>query len=459
MNIPAVIFRQYDIRGIAGEDLTPEVAHAIGQAVATIGRAAVGRDPRLAVGRDNRLSGELLSRAMRDGIAVAGGTAVDVGMLPTPALYFALHDLDVDGGVQVTGSHNPPEFNGFKIVLDGETLYGEAIQRIRWLVEEAALDSGHGIIEADDSVLRRYADAVVSRNGPLTSPVKVVIDCGNGVASLVAESILSRIGADVVPLYCESDGTFPNHHPDPTVLENLADLQAAVRRTDAALGIAFDGDGDRIGAVDEAGRPVYGDQLLVLFGRDLVECGGGGAGGSVIFDVKCSDVLAQKLSEVGLEPVMWKTGHSLIKAKMKELDAPLAGEMSGHMFFAGDYFGFDDAIFAAARLLRYVARKGGPLSALLADLPATYTTPEIRVDCAEERKFTVVEEAARHFAARYEVLTLDGVRISFPDGWGLVRASNTQPVLVMRFEAASEATLQAYRNEVESWLRERGISV
>ena len=457
MNIPAVIFRQYDIRGVAGEDLTPEVAHAIGRAVATIGRAAVGRDPRLAVGRDNRPSGELLSRAMRDGIAVAGGTAVDVGMLPTPALYFALHDLDVDGGVQVTGSHNPPEFNGFKIVLDGETLYGEAIQRIRRLVEEAALDSGHGIIEADDSVLRRYADAVVSRNGPLTSPVKVVIDCGNGVASLVAESILSRIGADVVPLYCESDGTFPNHHPDPTVLENLADLQAAVRRTDAALGIAFDGDGDRIGAVDEAGRPVYGDQLLVLFGRDLVERGG--AGGSVIFDVKCSDVLAEKLSEVGLEPVMWKTGHSLIKAKMRELDAPLAGEMSGHMFFAGDYFGFDDAIFAAARLLRYVARKGGPLSALLADLPATYATPEIRVDCAEERKFTVVEEAARHFAARYEVLTLDGVRISFPDGWGLVRASNTQPVLVMRFEAASEAALQAYRNEVESWLRERGISV
>jgi phosphomannomutase/phosphoglucomutase len=456
MDIPAVIFRQYDIRGLVGDELSPQVAHALGRALCTIGRQKIGRDPRLAVGRDNRPSGDLLARAMRDGIAAAGGTAVDVGMMPTPALYFALHESNVDGGIQVTGSHNPPEFNGFKMVLAGETIYGDEIQRIRQLIQDDQLDSGNGTIEADDSVLRRYSDAVVSIVGQLENPVKVVVDCGNGVASLVAESILSRLGASVVPLYCESDGSFPNHHPDPTVVENLRDLRETVRRTEAQLGIAFDGDGDRIGAVDEAGSVVYGDQLLVLFGRDFVDRTG--AGGSVIFDVKCSNVLADKLSEVGLEPVIWKTGHSLIKAKMKELQSPLAGEMSGHMFFAGDYYGYDDAVFAAARLLSYLARKGGALSGLLADLPATYATPELRVECSEDQKFAVVEQAAQHFAKLYDVLTLDGARISFPEGWGLVRASNTQPALVMRFEAATEERLQEYRGEVEAWLRGQGIA-
>jgi phosphomannomutase/phosphoglucomutase len=394
---------------------------------------------------------------MRDGIAAAGGTAVDVGMLPTPALYLAVEELDVDGGVQITGSHNPPEFNGFKMLMAGETLHGDAIQHLRELIENDRLDSGSGTIEGDDSVLRRYADAITSRNGPLAAPIKVVVDCGNGVGSLCAESILSRIGADVVPLFCESDGTFPNHHPDPTVPENLVDLQEAVRRTGAQLGIAFDGDADRIGAVDENGTVVYGDQLLVLFGRDLVDRGV--TGSPVIFDVKCSDVLAQKLTEAGLEPVIWKTGHSLIKSKMSEMNAPLAGEMSGHMFFGGDYFGFDDAIFAAARLLAYIDRRGGPLSKLLADLPETFTTPEIRVECPEERKISIVEEAAEHFSKKYEALTIDGIRVSFPEGWGLIRASNTQPVLVMRFEASSEELLAAYRNEMESWLRERGIDL
>ena len=457
MDVPAVIFRQYDIRGVVGDELSPRVAHAIGRALTTVGRAKLGRDPRVVVGYDNRPSGDLLSRAMRDGVAAAGGTAVDIGVLPTPALYLAVEASDVDGGVQITGSHNPPEFNGFKMLMAGETLHGDAIQHLRQLIEGDSLDSGTGTIEGDDSVLGRYADAIVSRNGPIAQSVKVVVDCGNGVASLCAESILSRIGAEVVPLYCESDGTFPNHHPDPTVLENLVDLQEAVRRTGAQLGIAFDGDGDRIGAVDENGNVVYGDQLLVLFGRDLVDRGAKGS--PVIFDVKCSDVLALKLKEAGLEPVIWKTGHSLIKAKMAEMKAPLAGEMSGHMFFAGDYFGFDDAIFAAARLLAYVARKGGPLSTLLADLPETFATPEIRVECPEERKFAIVEEAAEHFSKQYEALTLDGIRISFPEGWGLIRSSNTQPVLVMRFEASSEELLAAYRDEVENWLRERGVEL
>jgi phosphomannomutase/phosphoglucomutase len=457
VRVPPDIFRQYDIRGVVDRELTPAVAQAVGGALATFARAKLGRPARLAVGRDNRPSGERLSAAVRAGIAAAGGTAVDVGLLPTPALYLATHELQVDGGLQVTGSHNPPEFNGFKMLAAGETLHGEDIQELRHLIETDGLDRGTGGQETDDSVLRRYADAIVSRNGPLARPVRVVVDCGNGVASIVAEKILTRLGADVTPLFCESDGTFPNHHPDPTVPENLVDLQAAVRRTGAELGIAFDGDGDRIGAVTEQGTIVFGDQLLILFGRDLVRRVGPGR--AVIFDVKCSNVLRDQLQAAGLVPVIWKTGHSLIKAKMKETGAPLAGEMSGHIFFGGDYYGFDDAMFAAARLLAYVAREGGPLSVHFANLPRTYATPELRVECPDDRKFPLVEDAARHFGSRYDTLTLDGVRINFARGWGLLRASNTQPVLVMRFEATTEADLAAYRREVEDWLRGQGVAV
>jgi len=456
MQIPTGIFRQYDIRGLVDVELTTEVAHAIGQAHATLVRAALGATPRIAVGRDNRPSGERLARAVRDGVARAGGTAVDVGLLPTPALYLAVHELDVNGGIQVTGSHNPPEFNGCKLLCGRDTLHGDEIQQLAQMILADRLDRGDGALEVDGSVLARYAEAIVSRNGPLARRVKVVLDCGNGVASVCGERILTGLGADVVPLFCESDGTFPNHHPDPTVPANLRDLQEAVRRTGAELGIALDGDGDRIGAVDERGGIVFGDQLLILFGRDLVHRFG--AGRPVIFDVKCSNVLRDELAAAGLEPVIWKTGHSLIKAKMKDAGAPLAGEMSGHIFFGGDYHGFDDALFAAARLLAFVAREGGPLSRHLAGLPPTVATPEIRVDCADDRKFPIVEAAARHFGSRYETLTLDGVRISFANGWGLLRASNTQPVLVMRFEATSEADLAAYRGEVENWLRGQGIT-
>jgi phosphomannomutase/phosphoglucomutase len=456
VKVPPGIFRQYDIRGLVDAELTPAVAHAIGRALATFTLDRQGGVPRIAVGRDNRPSGDRLASAVRDGIARAGGTAIDVGMLPTPALYLAVHELDVNAGIQVTGSHNPPEFNGFKMLCGKDTLHGDEIQQLRDMIERDALAAGDGRLAADSSVLDRYADAIVSRNGPLPRPVKAVIDCGNGVASVCAARILTRLGADVVPLFCESDGTFPNHHPDPTVPENLRDLQEAVRRTGAELGIAFDGDGDRIGAVTEDGTIVFGDQLLILFGRDLARRGG--PGHPVIFDVKCSNVLRDELAASGLEPVIWKTGHSLIKAKMKASGAPLAGEMSGHIFFGGDYHGFDDALFAAARLLAFLAREGGPLSRHLASLPRTFATPELRVDCPDDRKFAVVEAAARHFAARYDALTIDGVRVSFPHGWGLVRASNTQPVLVMRFEAASAAELAAYRSEVEDWLRAQGIT-
>jgi len=451
VKLPAAIFREYDIRGTVGDQLTVDVARAIGQALATVGWERLGHAPKLAVGRDNRPSGAEYAGGVLTGIAAAGGVAVDVGELPTPALYFATHTLDVDGGIQVTGSHNPPEFNGFKLVLGPEPIYGAEIQGLRRLIEEGRTPTRPGGRRSQDrTVLPRYRDAIVERNGPLPRRVKTVVDCGNGVASVIAVDTLRRLGAEVIPLFCESDGRFPNHHPDPTVPENLRDLQAAVRREGAELGIAFDGDGDRIGAVDEQGRPVFGDQLLVLLGRDLARRMGGGH--AVIFDVKCSEVLPRELARVGLKPTMWKTGHSLIKQKMKESRAPLAGEMSGHMFFGGDWYGFDDALFAAARLLRYQAEIGGPLSRLLADLPTTIATPEMRVECPDEQKFAIVERAAQHFATKYPVSTLDGVRITFAEGWGLLRASNTQPVLVLRFEAATPAALAAYRTEVESWL-------
>jgi phosphomannomutase len=454
MNVPKSIFRQYDIRGIVGRELTPEFARGLGRAFATAAWARAERAPLIAVGRDNRPSGEALSAGLRQGIVEAGGTAVDVGTLPTPALYFAVSALPADAGVQVTGSHNPPEFNGFKLVLAGEAFHGEEILGLWETIVAERWRSGAGQERSDGSILPRYREAIVGRHR-LERPVTVVVDCGNGVGSLAAVDTLRALGAEVIPLFCESDGTFPNHHPDPTVPENLRDLQAEVRRSGAELGLAFDGDADRIGAVDETGAIVWGDQLLIILGRDAVRRFGPGT--PVIFDVKCSELLPAALTEAGARPVMWKTGHSLIKARMRELDAPLAGEMSGHMFFGGDYLGFDDALFAAARLLEIVSRSPFGLATLLADLPRTYTTPEIRVDAPEERKFAIVAEAAKHFPAHYPVNTIDGVRITFPHGWGLLRASNTQPILVLRFEATDPAALDAYRGEVVGWLAGQGI--
>jgi phosphomannomutase / phosphoglucomutase len=449
MNVPKSIFRQYDIRGLVDRELTPEFARALGRAFASVATDRLGRAPTIAVGRDNRPSGPRLSEGIRQGIADAGGTAIDVGTLPTPALYFGVSALETDAGVQVTGSHNPPEFNGFKMVLQGEAFHGDEILDLWEIIMAERWRTGRGKQTSDSSVLQRYKEGIVSRH-KLVRPVKVVVDCGNGAGSLIAVSTLQALGAEVTPLFCESDGTFPNHHPDPTVPENLRDLQMAVRRGSAELGIAFDGDADRIGAVDETGEIIYGDQLLVLFGRDAVRRFGRDT--PVIFDVKCSEVLPSALTAAGARPVMWKTGHSLIKAKMKELKAPLAGEMSGHMFFGGDYLGFDDALFAAARLLEIVSREPFGLARLLADLPRTFATPEIRVETSEAEKFDLVERAALHFASLYPVNTIDGVRITFPRGWGLLRASNTQPVLVMRFEATEPALRDQYRAEVEGWL-------
>jgi phosphomannomutase / phosphoglucomutase len=452
MNVPKSIFRQYDIRGLVDRELTPEFARALGRAFASVTHERLGHPPVIAVGHDNRPSGPALSQGVRRGIADAGGTAIDVGTLPTPALYFAVTALETDAGLQVTGSHNPPEFNGFKMVLAGEAFHGDDLLGLWEIIMAERWRSGAGKEGSDGSVLQRYRDAIISRH-KLERPVGVVVDCGNGAGSLIAVSTLQGLGAEVTPLFCDSDGTFPNHHPDPTVPDNLRDLQVAVRRGGAELGIAFDGDADRIGAVDETGEIVYGDQLLVIFGRDAVHRFGRGT--PVIFDVKCSEVLPAALNAAGANPVMWKTGHSLIKAKMKELKAPLAGEMSGHMFFGGDYLGFDDALFAAARLLEIVSRQPFGLSRLLADLPKTFATPEIRVDCPEDEKFDLVERAAVHFASRYPVNTIDGVRISFAKGWGLLRASNTQPVLVMRFEATDPLARDAYQAEVDGWLEKQ----
>lgn len=454
MIVPKNIFRQYDIRGLVDRELTTALARAIGRACATRAWDRIGRSPVLAVGRDNRPSGAALAEGVRRGIADAGGTAVDVGELPTPALYFALHHLRTDGGIQVTGSHNPPEFNGFKMVIAGESIHGDEILDLYEMIVKEEWRTGTGRESADASVLAAYREAIVARH-TLARPVRVVADCGNGVASLVAISTLEALGAVVTPLFAESDGTFPNHHPDPTVAENLVDLQRTVRSTGAELGIAFDGDGDRIGAVDENGTIIWGDQLLIVFGRDAVRRFGPGV--PVIFDVKCSELLPKALLAAGARPEMWKTGHSLIEARMKETSAPLAGEMSGHIFFGGDWFGFDDALFAAARLLEIVSAGPPGLARLLADLPKTFATPEIRVECPDDVKFGVVERAAEYFAARYQVNTIDGVRMAFPDGWGLLRASNTQPVLVLRFEATSAEALERYRTEVTGWLATQGV--
>ncbi len=455
MNAPRSIFREYDIRGLVETQLTVEFAEHLGRAYATAAWARLGRAPVLAVGRDNRPSGMALSAAIRRGIVACGGTAIDVGEMPTPALYFAVHALATDGGMQVTGSHNPPEFNGFKMVLDGEAIHGEAIQALWETISLERYHLAEGGQEASDaSILGSYRDAIIARH-TLARPIKVVVDCGNGVTALIAVETLRALGAEVVPLFDVSDGTFPNHHPDPTVLENLVDLQAAVRTHSAELGIAFDGDGDRIGAVNERAEPVWGDQLLILFGRDAVTRFG--AGVPVIFDVKCSAVLPAALAEAGARPVMWKTGHSLIKAKMKAEQAPLAGEMSGHMFFGGDWFGFDDALFAAARLLEIVSRGPGALASHLDGLPPSFATPELRVDCDEATKFGIVAEAAKYFASQYPVDTIDGVRISYPDGWGLLRASNTQPVLVMRFEATTPEGRDTHHAEMLAWLAGKGL--
>ena len=454
MAISPSIFRQYDVRGIVGRDLTEEVAEAIGFGFAQLLQQR-GIEGAVVVGRDNRPSGDALRDALVRGLTTSGRDVVDIGVVPTPLMYWSLHHEPVVAGIQITGSHNPPEYNGFKICVGTASLHGDGIQRLYRLATSPRVSGSAAGTTRHAAVIDRYVDDIVERIGPLARRIRMVYDCGNGAAAVVAPQLFARLGVDATGLFTESDGTFPNHHPDPTVPSNLADCIDAVSETGSELGVAFDGDGDRIGIVDAAGRIIWGDHLLILYARDVLARTGKGQ--AIIFDVKCSQALTDAVSEAGGVPVMWKTGHSLIKEKMKETRAPIAGEMSGHMFFEEGFYGHDDALYAAARLLRILAESGQTVEQLLADVPHFVSTPEIRVDTDDAIKFDIVRDAVTHFSARYDVLDVDGVRVLFGDGWGLIRASNTQPVLVMRFEARSEPRLAEIRAIFESWLRERGV--
>jgi phosphomannomutase/phosphoglucomutase len=444
------IFREYDIRGIWGKDLTTGAVEAIGRAFAVYLRDNFGKDRMtVSIGMDARKSSPAVKEALTVSLNSSGVNVIDIGLCPTPVQYFSLHRLEVDGGLMITGSHNPPEFNGMKLSLGKETLYGEKIQRIRQLVEQGARAEGAGTAVGHE-IIPEYMEYL--RAGfPGLHGLKVVVDAGNGTGGLVGPALMRDLGAEVLELYCEPDGDFPNHHPDPVVLDNLRDLIAAVRESGAHAGIGYDGDSDRIGVVDHEGEVVWGDRLMIIFSRDILRTH---RGASVIGEVKCSQTLFDDIAARGGNPIMWKTGHSLIKKKMKDAGALLAGEMSGHIFFADRYFGYDDAIYASLRLLEIMHRAGSPYSikGLLEGVPDTVSTPEIRVECPDERKFKVAEEMKAAFRD-YPVIDIDGVRINFPDGWGLIRASNTQPALVLRFEARDRASLERIRDTVEGELK------
>jgi phosphomannomutase / phosphoglucomutase len=450
----AQVFREYDIRGVVENDFDDDFVVNLGRAYATILIEAGKRT--VTLGRDCRLSSDALRDLLIEGLLPSGINVVDVGVVPTPLLYFSVLHWGMDGGVMITGSHNAAEYNGFKLGVGTTTIFGEEIQRVRRIVEARAFKStgGKGTLTARP-VLPDYRE-YIKQHIKLVPGMKVAVDGGNGCGGVVAAPLMRELGLETVELYIEMDGRFPNHHPDPTVVENMRDLQAAVKRSGARIGIAYDGDADRIGAVDENGQIVWGDELMVVFSRSILKERPGAA---IIGDVKCSKRLYDDIASHGGRPIMWKTGHSLIKSKLREEGAALAGEMSGHMFFNDRYYGFDDAIYASFRLLEIVGREGRGLGAILSDLPRTCITPEIRLDCPDDRKFEVVRKAAEYFRSHYETIDIDGARVNFPGGWGLVRASNTQPALVMRFEAQDEKKLGEIRTLFERKLTELGAKI
>ncbi|HLE00159.1 MAG TPA: phosphomannomutase/phosphoglucomutase [Bdellovibrionota bacterium] len=465
LEIRPSIFREYDIRGIAGKDLTAEFATALGEAYAHYIAARLRDKPAnarsaitVSVGWDCRLSSDGYAAALIAGLARGGLDVVRLGVCPTPVTYFSVFHLNLDGGIMITGSHNPADYNGFKLSIGKETLHGSQIQDLRIIMEEhlraKPVPRRAGKI-SDCAIIPPYIDHLVSGARHLKKK-KIVIDAGNGTASTVAPELFSRLGAAVIPLYCEIDGRFPNHHPDPTVPANLKVLVETVRREGADFGVAFDGDSDRIGLVDDTGRIVFGDELMVIFARDILK---EHPGATIISEVKCSHRLYNDIAKNGGRGIMWKTGHSLIKAKMRETGAALAGEMSGHMFFADRYFGYDDAIYAALRVYEIACSSSSSISSLLSDLEQMVATPEIRVDCEEEKKFRLVEETKKRLASKNKITDIDGVRVDFGDGWGLVRASNTQPVLVLRFEAPTEIRMKEIRTIVESALKDAARAI
>ncbi len=441
------IFREYDIRGVVDKDLTDEGVVLIGKGFGTYLRSE--NRSRVSVGRDCRLSSEHYRDLVIEGLLAAGCDVVDIGVCPTPVFYFSIRQLKREGGIMVTASHNPPEYNGFKLCRGYDTLFGEQIQKLRQIIEHGNFAEGHGSTETAD-VIAPYKEFLAD-NIKLDKALRVGIDAGNGTAGVVAVPIIRNLGCEVFDLYCDMDGNFPNHEPDPTVLKNMQDLIKLVREKGLDIGIGFDGDGDRIGVIDEKGDIIWGDQLMIMYTRDILSRK---PGATFISEVKCSQTLYDDIEKHGGRAIMWKTGHSLIKQQMKEVKAELAGEMSGHMFFADRYFGYDDAVYASCRLLEILAATGKTITQLLSDVPKTHTTPEIRVPCPDDRKFQVVQDVTEYFRQRYDIIDIDGVRILFEDGWGLVRASNTQPVLVLRFEALSQARLSEIQSMVESVVTE-----
>ena len=436
------VFREYDVRGVVDRDLNDDFVYHLGKAIGTYGRNKGVKT--MTTGRDCRLTSEEYQNAITKGITSTGIDVMDIGLCATPILYFSIRHLKTDGGVMVTGSHNPPEFNGFKICVGPDTIYGEEIQNLRKIMEESDYLSGQGSVSEQD-ITKVYHDYIFE-NVKVRAGFNVVLDAGNGVGGFFAMPLFERFKCTVTPLYCEMDGRFPNHFPDPTVEENLTKLIHLVNEKKADVGIAYDGDADRIGVITDRGKIIWGDEILILFSRFILKENPGAA---IIGEVKCSQNLYDDIEKNGGRAIMWKAGHSLIKGKMKEEKALLAGEMSGHMFFADRYYGYDDAIYASARLLEILSKSGKKLSEILSDVPKSFNTPEIRVDCPDNIKFQVVEKVKNYFQKDYEIIDIDGVRIKFDNGWGLVRASNTQPVLVLRFESLTKDGLNSIKSFVE----------
>ena len=444
------IFREYDIRGVVDKDLTDDNVRLLGKAFGTYMKR---HDcTALSVGGDVRLSTERFREVLIEGLLSTGADVHDLGPVPTPVQYFSMYQLPVQAGIMITGSHNPPDYNGFKMTLKKSPVYGQEIQEVRKIIESGRFETGSGQ-RMQTPLIDKYISYIVD-NIHIERPMKVVLDSGNGAGALVAHKLFKKLGVQTIDLFDTPDGNFPNHHPDPTVVHNIQDLISTVKSDSADLGIGYDGDADRIGVVDENGEIIWGDKLLVIFSRDIIASS---PGAKVIFEVKCSQALPEMIQKFGGEPVMWKTGHSLLKKKMKETGAPLAGEMSGHLFFADRYFGYDDAIYASARLVELLSKSTNKISSLLADIPKYYATPEIRAEAADDtEKFKIASMAQEYFSQNHDVIDIDGVRILFGDGWGLVRASNTQPVIVLRFEARTEERLLEIQEFVVNKLKEFG---
>lgn len=446
MIIQPEIFRQYDIRGVVDKDLTPETVELLGKGIGSYFRTHGKKH--VALGWDCRLSSKGFSERLSVGLRSTGCSVVHLGTIPTPLLYFSIYYKNMGAGIMITGSHNPPEYNGFKIMLGKKTLFGESIQDIYKLIVSGDFIQENKGETRTYNIIPEYMDYVLN-NIHLDRPLKVVVDAGNGTGGVIAVPIFRKLGCDVIELYCEMDGHFPNHHPDPTMPEAMEDLIQKVADTGAELGIAYDGDADRIGVIDDRGQIIWGDQLMILFSRAVLA---DHPGASIISEVKASKVLYNEIARLGGNPIMWKTGHSFIKQKIKEEKALLAGEMSGHIFFADRYFGFDDAIYSSGRLLEILSHSDQTISSLLSDLPKTVTTPEIRIYASDHVKFRIVEQVKKELAKKHPIIDIDGVRATFPKGWALVRASNTQEALVLRYEADTQEDLKEIRTEVEKVL-------